>query len=245
MRMIDMDVREKALAQLKKKIKKELSSRDNLIIHALRMYDTLIKCFNLIYIQTFDWYSVNFPELCKKVDDPETFLRLVSKYGERKNFANLKEYKEIVDKSLGIDLAEKDIKVIQKMAEFGLEIKSKSLELEKYIEELMVEEAPNLTAITGPIVGARLIEKAGGLKRLSKMPASTIQVLGAEKALFAHLRKKVPAPKHGVIFLIPEIRKAQKKARGKIARKYANKIAIAARLDYFGKEKSKENLEKE
>jgi len=106
-------------------------------------------------------------------------------------------------------------------------------ELYKRIEEKAKEIAPNLSHIVGPLIAARLIHYAGGLKRLAMMPASTIQVLGAENVFFQHLKKGIPCPKHGVIFQVSEIRNSPKKLRGKIARALAGKIAIAARVDYY------------
>ena len=97
----------------------------------------------------------------------------------------------------------------------------------------MKEVAPNVTALVGPLLGARLLSLAGSLEELAKLPASTIQVLGAEKALFRALRTGGKPPKHGVIFQFPEIRRSPRWQRGKIARALATKLAIAARVDYF------------
>ncbi len=117
--------------------------------------------------------------------------------------------------------------------------------LQTTIESKVKRIAPNLSELVGEIIAARLINLAGGLKRLSAMPASTIQVLGAEDAFFQHLRKGTPCPKHGVIFQIAEIRNAPKKKRGKIARALAGKIAIAARVDYYGGEFVADKLKEE
>ncbi|RLF48724.1 MAG: ribosomal biogenesis protein [Thermoplasmata archaeon] len=108
-------------------------------------------------------------------------------------------------------------------------------EVEKSIEEAMKKRAPNVTKIVGPIIGARLISQAGGIERLAMMPASTIQVLGAEKSLFRHIRRGSPPPKHGVIFQHHLVHGAPRALRGKIARMLASKLAIAARADAAGK----------
>ncbi|MGC9308503.1 MAG: NOP5/NOP56 family protein [Thermoplasmatota archaeon] len=105
--------------------------------------------------------------------------------------------------------------------------------LEAYVSQAMQQMAPNVSALVGEPIAARLIAAAGGLRRLAEMPAGTIQVLGAEKALFQHLRKGTPPPKHGIIFQHEWINTAPKKKRGKIARSLAGKIAIAARADAF------------
>ncbi|MBE8539929.1 NOP5/NOP56 family protein [Geoglobus acetivorans] len=118
------------------------------------------------------------------------------------------------------------------------ELEKFKAEIEKEIEEVMRKIAPNVSEIVGEKIGARLLEKAGSLERLAEFPASTIQVIGAEKSLFKALSrirrgKKAKVPKHGVIFQHPFIRNLPKKKRGKMARFIANKIAIAARIDYF------------
>ncbi len=113
------------------------------------------------------------------------------------------------------------------------------------IEEGMKKIAPNMTHLVGPIIGARLIADAGGLRRLARMPASTIQVLGAEDAFFRHLRSGSKCPKHGTIFRVPEVRNAPRKIRGKIARTLASKLAIAAKVDYYGGEFIGDTLKEE
>ena len=108
--------------------------------------------------------------------------------------------------------------------------------LEDYINRAMEEVAPNLAKVLGPVLGARLIARAKSLEKLAKMPASSIQVMGAGEALFKHLKAGTPPPKHGLIYKHPLISGAPKKARGKISRMLAGKTAIAARVDYYSGE---------
>ena len=108
--------------------------------------------------------------------------------------------------------------------------------IEEYLEELLLQIAPNITALAGSKLAARLIAKAGGIRKLAMFPASTIQLLGAEKALFLALKKKGKPPKHGIIFQHPFISQSPKAVRGKIARVLAGKLTIAARVDAFGGE---------
>jgi rRNA biogenesis protein Nop56/Nop58 len=110
--------------------------------------------------------------------------------------------------------------------------------VERYIEGLMREIAPNLSDVAGPLLGARLITMAGGLDKLAQLPASTIQILGAHKAIFLHMTKGTKPPKHGILFQAKEVRSAPKKLRGKIARLLATKISIAARVDAYGSDRS-------
>jgi nucleolar protein 56 len=108
-------------------------------------------------------------------------------------------------------------------------------EIANAIELEMRTTAPNLSTLAGELLGARLIARAGGLGPLARMPASRIQVIGASKALFRHLKYGTKPPKHGVIFQHPLVRGSHPNNRGKIARTLAAKIAIAARLDFYSK----------
>jgi nucleolar protein 56 len=121
------------------------------------------------------------------------------------------------------------------LAELYLGLGDASKAIEKALEERVPEEAPNVSALLGPLLAARMIAQAGGLDRLAKLPASTIQVLGAERAFFEHLRGHAPPPRHGLLFLHPDIQSAPRNARGKLARALAGKVAIAARLDREGR----------
>jgi nucleolar protein 56 len=125
---------------------------------------------------------------------------------------------------------------ISQLASFGVEILKIKDNLEKYIEESMKDVAPNLQTLVGSLLGARLISLAGNLENLAKRSSGTVQVLGAEKALFRHLRSGEDPPKHGVIFQSPLIHSAKLHQRGKIARALAGKLSIAARVDYFSGE---------
>lgn len=121
------------------------------------------------------------------------------------------------------------------LAELYLGLGQSSKAIEKALEERVPVEAPNVSALLGPLLAARMIAQAGGLDRLAKLPAGTIQVLGAERAFFEHLRGRAPPPRHGLLFLHPNIQSAPRNARGKLARALAGKVAIAARLDREGR----------
>jgi RNA processing factor Prp31 len=122
-------------------------------------------------------------------------------------------------------------------------IEKEKEELAEFIDKNMKEELPNFSEIAGTLLGAKLLAEAGSKRKLAFMPSSTMQVLGAEKALFNHLKKKTSCPKHGVIFNHPLIQKIPKNKRGKAARILAGKLSLAAKIDYFGKEKT--DLKKE
>jgi nucleolar protein 56 len=134
---------------------------------------------------------------------------------------------------MGADLGDEDLNQIQSMCKHVLELYGVRQSLENYVDSVMEEVAPNTKAIAGSLLGARLIAIAGGLMNLAKLPASTMQVLGAEKALFRSLKTKARPPKHGIIFQHPLIHDAKRWQRGKIARALAGKLTIAARVDAF------------
>ncbi|MDH5755001.1 MAG: C/D box methylation guide ribonucleoprotein complex aNOP56 subunit, partial [Candidatus Bathyarchaeota archaeon] len=136
--------------------------------------------------------------------------------------------------SMGADLTETDLTQIQALCKNVISLYKLRQILEDYLDTTMEEVAPNIKALTGSLLGARLIALAGGLTNLAKMPASTIQVLGAEKALFRSLKTGARPPKHGIIFQHAFLHEARKWQRGKIARALAGKLAIAARTDAFG-----------
>ncbi len=205
------------LARLKLK---EAIGKDYLVIQVISALDDLNKSINIMMNRIREWYGLHYPEL--KEEEHEKYLKLIIK-GERKE-------------SMGLELSEKDLGALKEIARMGLEMYKERERLESYLKELMNEVAPNVSELAGENLGARLIERAGGLKQLAFMPGSTIQVLGAERALFKHLQKGSPPPKHGVIFQHPMVNKAPAAKRGKLARALAAKLAMAARVDlYSGK----------
>ncbi|QDX40877.1 NOP5/NOP56 family protein [Salarchaeum sp. JOR-1] len=119
------------------------------------------------------------------------------------------------------------------LAERVRDLANERANLEAYVEEQSRVVAPNLSMLAGPTLAARLVEQAGGLESLAKMPSGTVQVLGAEDALFAHLRGHAPSPKHGVIYVHEYVRGTRPDERGSAARAIAGKLSIAARIDHY------------
>lgn len=249
--------REVGLLLAEKAISEALASRDLLIIQCASAIDDLAEIINMLWSRLREWYGIHFPELEKIVDEIELYAKIVYSIGGRSNFTEekLSELKisrskaaDIVEaaiNSLGGDIGEADLRQIAELAYAILQLTALRERLVGYLEDSMRREAPNITGLVGPIIGAKLIAKAGGLEKLAKMPASTIQVLGAEKALFRAIRSGGKPPKHGIIFQHALIHQAPKKIRGKIARTLAAKLAIAARVDYYTKEDISERLRKE
>ncbi len=226
-------------------IRKAAERRDFLIVQAVRALDDLDKMLNLFAGRIREWYGLHFPELNRLINNHETYVRLVRSLGKRESFSekNLKKFDlpqrkirqvlEAAQTSMGAELYDRDIEQIQMLCVQYLNLQDARRKIEKYLEEMMEEEAPNISTLTGPVLGARLIALAGGLENLAKMPSSTIQVLGAEKALFRSLRTGARPPKHGVLFQHALVHGSRRTLRGKISRVFAGKIAIAARTDAF------------
>ena len=229
----------------KVKVRKATEKRDMIVVQTIQAVDDLEKTLNLFMNRIREWYGLHFPELDRLVEKHETYARLVGNLGDRSGFSveNLvseglskskaQKIADAAEKSMGAELLDVDLKQIQDMCRHTLQLYDARASLEKYIDGLMEEVAPNIKALAGPTLGARLIALGGGLDNLAKRPASTIQVLGAEKALFRSLRTGARPPKHGVIFQHRFIHDTKRWRRGRIARALAGKLAIAARMDAF------------
>ncbi|MEM1562576.1 MAG: C/D box methylation guide ribonucleoprotein complex aNOP56 subunit [Candidatus Bathyarchaeia archaeon] len=238
-------VRETTIELSKLRIKRATEKRDLLVIQAVHTLDDLDQTLNLFASRIREWYGIHFPELSRLIDKHETYIRLVYLFGRRENFTSERLEKEGFPKSkivqivesakssMGADLEDKDIEQLRRLSKQIMQLYEIRANIEKYIDELMEEVAPNIKALAGSSLGARLIALAGGLENFAKLPASTVQVLGAEKALFRALRTGSKPPKHGVIFQHSLIFRAKKWLRGKIARALAGKLSIAARTDAF------------
>jgi len=236
------------LRQATMKLARESLSEEDpgaFISEQIRAYDDLIATCNLMSERLREWYGLYFPGLERYVDDKK-YAELISK-NPRKSEIIAALGKEI-DSGIGAPFSDEDLESVRGFAAVAYEAYRAKDEMERFIQGKMKEEAPNLSAVAGPIIGARLISLAGGLERLAGMPTSTIQLLGAEKAMFRHLKDKSRPPKHGVIFQHPLVHKSPYWQRGKIARALAGKISLAARTDYYSgrdiSEQLVESLEK-
>ncbi len=237
-------------------VRKAYAKRDSLLIQTVNALNELNKATNLLFERLREWYSIYFPELY--VAEPEKYCLLVEAIDKENideaklaSIVDVGKASQIASKSrssMGIDFEAKDLRAVKLLAARICELKKLRAELEEYQANIARELCPNLCYLLEPALAARIVSQAGGLEKLAVLPASTIQVLGAEKALFKHLRQNARPPKHGVIFNHPAICNAPKKQRGKIARALATKIFIASKADAFTKnfiaEKLKANFEK-
>jgi len=220
--------------------------RDLSAVQAVRSIDDLDKTLNLLAGRVREWYGLHFPEMDRIVEKHDTYARLVAKLGNRRNFTkeNLVSegipaetadtLAEAARRSMGGQIEETDLQVLKSFCDLMLELYKFRGKSETYIDDVLKQVAPNMTAIVGAPLSARLISIAGSLDNLAKMPASTLQVLGAEKALFRSLKTGARPPKHGVIFQHTAIHQSPRWQRGKIARALSGKLSIAARVDAFG-----------
>jgi nucleolar protein 56 len=226
----------------------DVNRQDKPIIQTIALIETMDKNINTFVMRLKEWFSWHFPELGKIVTDNSIFCKVVNFIQTRENVTEdikdelaaivLDEEKadqiiEAAKISMGQELSEADVVQVKKFAERVVEQIDFRDKLQDYLKQRMNAVAPNLTALIGEMVGSKLISHSGSLINLAKYPASTIQILGAEKALFRALKTKGKTPKYGLIFNSSFIGRAGQKNKGRISRYLANKCAIAARIDSF------------
>ncbi|KAH9853861.1 Nop-domain-containing protein [Lenzites betulinus] len=215
---------------------------DTMIVQAVALLDDLDKEINIYAMRVKEWYGWHFPEMAKIIVDNIAYAKVIKHMGFRTNAAStdfasiLPEDLEATLKaaaaiSMGTDISDSDITHINSLCDQVIAISSYRTQLAEYLRNRMNAIAPNLTALVGDLVGARLISHAGSLLSLAKHPASTIQILGAEKALFRALKTKHDTPKYGLIYHASLIGQAPPKLKGKMARMVATKAALSVRVD--------------
>mgnify|MGYP001614917425 CR=1 FL=1 len=221
---------EKNLELTKNSIKESVNN-DSFIVQTASSIGEIDKTLNLLTKRLREWYSLYNPEASDKIKDHEKFALLIAK----KSKSQLLKEMGIEEKgSFGADLGEKDISAILLLAAQINGFYTLRAHYEDYLKELEKEACPNLAAVLGGTIAAKLIGHTGSLKRLAEMPASTLQILGAEKALFRHMRNnRNRPPKFGLIHEHQLIQKSKREMYGKVARALADKASIAARIDYF------------
>ncbi len=230
----------------KRKIK-EAVGRDNLIVHVNNAIEEIDKSLNVFIERLRELYGLHFPEMDRMVSNHKRFAEVIERFGSREKIDD-KELRQFSQKSMGMDLNEDDVKTIQRFATEIVRLYNLRDELSRYLERVLKTLAPNFTELAGPTLAAKLISKAGSIEKLTKIPSSTIQLLGAEKALFKFLHGEGRSPRFGLIFNHPLIQNSPEKLKGKIARALASKLSIAIKMDYYSKEykakQLKEDLEK-
>ncbi|MDD3247893.1 MAG: NOP5/NOP56 family protein [Methanosarcina sp.] len=208
----------------------EALTPDQRIVQAVEALDDINETTNSLSERLFEWYGGYFPE-CGL--NGEALALFIVKYGSRENVVPDDPLYLKARDSMGAKLEAADEALLKCFAESVCSLYERRKQIEAYIESSMENLAPNLAITAGPMLGARLISIAGSLEKLAAFPSSTIQVIGASKALFKHLRERAPSPKHGVIYSHPLINTSPWWMRGKIARALAAKLSLAARIDFY------------
>lgn len=217
------------------KIKKESASEDKHLIQAINSIDEIDETISKLIERIREWYALYFPEM-DVIRNNEAYIKLIS---QNKTKEKIIEARPDAFPNNVLDLEEDinpiDLEIMNKYANSIYEVQKTRRELEEYIDTKMEAIAPNLRLLVGSSLGAKLISHAGGLKRLATYSSSTVQIMGAEKALFRHLKSGDRPPKYGLIYQHPQVRGAKWWNRGKIARMLAGKISLAVRRDVFTK----------
>ncbi len=225
----------KNLELTKQKIKESVSE-DILVMQTISNIEELKRICNILVKRLREWYAWYFPELSKRLGDNEKFVELVVK---KSKIELMKELK--LKESMGPELKKEDVEEMKLLGKEVLGLYKLKKKHEDYLEKVMKKYCPNLLELAGAVIGAKLILLGKGLKHLAMLPASVVQLLGAEKALFRHIKTGAKSPKYGVIINHPVVQKAKKEDKGKAARVLADKLSLCARLDYFkGEFKAKE-----
>lgn len=242
------------------KVKFNVHRSDNMIIQAIALQDQGDKDINTFAMRIREWYSWHFPEMAKLVSDHYSYAKLVLAIGDKSKLgeADVERLAQVFQEaavtmgntapvnedlprmiveaarvSMGSDISPVDLMTVCNFARQLVSMFEQRVRLASYLSGKMSIVAPNLAALIGNTVGARLIAHAGSLTNLAKYPASTVQILGAEKALFRALKTRSKTPKYGLIYHASAIGKTDAKNKGRISRYLANKCSIASRIDCF------------
>jgi nucleolar protein 56 len=195
---------------------------------AVGALDEILEQENALQERLREWYGLHFPELAPTVD-PSSYVDLIATHGRRERMPVSRP------DSVGSVLEEPEEEQLKAFAGLAKSVGERRKAIESYVERSVRALAPNVAELAGPMIAARLISLAGGVQKLARAPAGTVQLLGAERALFRHLRTGSRPPKHGVLFQHPWVHRAPRWQRGAVARAFAGRIAMAARADAYTK----------
>jgi nucleolar protein 56 len=236
------ELREKAISDTREELQKSVE-KDQLLVKAVKQLDQARNDFREEMEKLRDWYSLHFPELESELSEDEEFLKILEKYGVDRG--GIEPFSSLADESTGSELEDRDREMIEQAVSSLVSVRDLRDDLEDYIEEGAKEEFQNLSGLLGPVLATRLVAEAGSLDELAKKPSSTVQMLGAEKALFRYLHGEGSPPKHGVLFHHDFVKSLPEEKRGKMARFMANKAVMAARIDNYGDKEKSEGLREE
>ena len=250
---ISGDLREFALKWSSIRVREASEQLDLHISQSINALDEIDKILNTVGTRMREWYGLHFPELDNLLQNITTYANIVSKVGKREEITveflqtleipnnKIEIIQMTANRSKGGKITEENLLILQSLANEVISLAQIRKTLEDHIDTTMEMVSPNLKELLTATVGARLIAKAGSLKRLASLSSSTIQILGAEKALFRTLKTGANPPKHGLLFQHPVIHSAPKWQRGKLARAISSKAAIAARVDLYSRNPESSN----
>ncbi|MGC8662384.1 MAG: hypothetical protein ACP5RT_01200 [Candidatus Micrarchaeia archaeon] len=237
--------RRRLLAKARDSLSTAYAGDEHSLIEAISTYLQLEKVENLAFERLEEWYSIYFPEL--KLGNQEKYAKFVAQFGKDKREISAEELSVLLGdknkanevvaaatRSIGREPNEEYNNLLD-LANLVIDIDKTKKGIEVYIDKTAKKLMPNITYLIDTKIAAELLSKAGSLNKLALMPASTIQLLGAEKALFKHIKYKSKPPKYGILFKLPQVSSSSRKMGGKIARIYATKISIASKADAFSK----------
>ena len=225
-----MGIREDLIKETKERLREQVNE-DDFIVQTISSISEIDKVINILIKRIREWYALYNPEFERKMEDHQRFIELI-----------LDDKVEKEKDSIGADIELEPVMNLLKEVDGLFKLKEKQ---EKYLEKIMTNYCPNVTAVAGVSIGAKLIALAGDLKRLVLFPSSTVQLLGAEKALFRHMKTGARSPRHGIIVQHPLIVSSPQKEHGRSARALADKISMASKIDYFKGEFIGDKLRKE
>ncbi len=250
------DLRRQLIARAQKQVGEHFSSTDAWISKNVSLLQDLDEAFNLLCEHAKDLYSLHFPELVRMVPDNLLYCKLVLGVGNRSNFSaekvsqfhsNPSAVQQIVSlasQSMGGEMSSEAEREVQFLCQNVVYLQQQREELQTFVERQSTAYMPNLSELASPLLAAKLLAKAGSLKHLAFMPSSALQLLGAEKAMFRHLKEHALPPKYGLLFQHSFIQQLPSHARGDMARSLSGKLSIAAKQDFFGKKLDAAGLQK-
>lgn len=226
------------ILKTRKKMRTE-KKKDRIAMQAVSCVEDLVGITNLMSERLHEWYGFYYPELERMVKDNKKYAETLAENPRREETRGF-------EGTVGMNLDEKDLEMLKTLGEKAGEMFELNEKVENYLEKIMPEVAPNITAVAGATLAGRLMVLSGGLQNLARLPSSTIQLLGAEKALFRFMKsnRKSAPPKYGILFLHPEVTNAPDALKGKVARAIASELSMAAKTDFYtGEDKSAKYLE--
>ena len=249
------ELRKRMIKGARKDIASSYGNEEHILIQSINAFNETTRSLNLMHERLAEWYGIYYPEV--RLGNMATLADLAMVLNERSSInreeiegvlADPQQADSVYKKataSIGREMGPEEKAALLAFADLARSTNKMLAGLDTYIKAAAGRIMPNTVYLTNDKIAAELLAKAGSMERLAMMPASTIQLLGAEKALFKHIKFGSRPPKYGIIFKLPEVGNAQRDRRGMMARAYATKICIALKADHFSKNFIAEKLKKD